>query len=167
MFLSRLRRRVTRSFALIFVIALPPCFSIAQISKVSGAVQGTVLDQSGGAIPGATITLRNDGTNRTRTFSSSSDGSFRVGELPADQYQLRVESPGFSTYVNSAIVVAVGTVVRVKVQLAPATVQQQITVSEEPSLVATASTLMALGTTTNSQAPHAPNCPLRPYMNFR
>src|SRR5438128_173810 len=143
MFLPRRRRRVRRSFALIFVLALPICFSIAQTSRVSGAMQGTVLDQSGGAIPGATITLRNEGTNQTRTFSSSPDGSFRVGELSVGQYQLRVESPGFSPYVNDAIEVAVGIVVRVRVQLAPATVQQQITVSEEPPPIDPAQTTVA------------------------
>ncbi len=42
------------------------------------------------------------------------------------------ESSGFSPYVNNAIVVSVGTVVQIAVRLAPATVQQQITVSEQP-----------------------------------
>src|SRR5205807_9523309 len=57
---------------------------------------------------------------------------FRAGELPVGQYELRVESGGFSPYVNVAIVVSVGTVVQIAVRLAPATVQQQITVSEQP-----------------------------------
>jgi hypothetical protein len=63
---------------------------------------------------------------------TNSEGSFRAGELPVGQYELRVESTGFSPYLNSAIVVSVGTVVQIAVRLAPATVQQQITVSEQP-----------------------------------
>ena len=48
------------------------------------------------------------------------------------QYDLRVESPDFSPYVNNAIVISIGRVVQLTVSLTPATVQQQITVSEQP-----------------------------------
>jgi hypothetical protein len=64
---------------------------------------------------------------------TNAQGSFRAGELPIGPYELRVESPGFSPYVNSAIVISIGRVVQVAVQLTPATVQEQITVSEQPS----------------------------------
>jgi outer membrane receptor protein involved in Fe transport len=104
----------------------------AQTSRVAGAVQGTVVDQTGGAVAAATVTLRNQGTNQTRTIVTNGEGFFRAGELPVGQYELRVESPGFSPYVNSAIVASIGTVVQIAVQLTPATVQQQINVSEQP-----------------------------------
>jgi hypothetical protein len=104
----------------------------AQTSRVAGAVQGSVVDQTGGFVVAATVTLRNQGTNQTRTTVTSAEGFFRVGELPVGQYELHVESSGFSPYANNAIVVNVGTVVQIAVRLAPATVQQQITVSEQP-----------------------------------
>jgi hypothetical protein len=63
---------------------------------------------------------------------TNAQGFFRAGELPVGQYELRVESPGFSPYVNSAIVASIGRVVQIAVRLTPATVQQQITVSEQP-----------------------------------
>lgn len=105
---------------------------MAQTSRVAGAVQGSVVYQTGSAVVGATVTLRNQGTNQTRRISTKPEGSFRADELPVGQYELRVESPGFSPYVNSAILVSIGRVVEVTVQLAPATVQEQITVSEQP-----------------------------------
>jgi outer membrane receptor for ferrienterochelin and colicin len=105
---------------------------MAQTSRVAGAVQGSVVDQTGSAVAGATVTLRNQGTNQTRTISASPEGSFYAGELPVGQYELRAESPGFSPYVNNAIVISIGRVVQLTVRLAPATVQQQITVSEQP-----------------------------------
>jgi hypothetical protein len=115
------------------VVFLALAFSCAaQTSRVAGAIQGSVVDQTGSAVAGATVTLRNLGTNRTRTVSSNSEGSFRAGELPVGPCELRVESAGFNTYVNTAIVISIGTVVQVTVRLAPATVQQQITVSEQP-----------------------------------
>jgi hypothetical protein len=54
----------------------------AQTSRVAGAIQGTVVDPTGSAIAGATVSLRNLGTNLTRTISTNPEGSFRAGELP-------------------------------------------------------------------------------------
>jgi Carboxypeptidase regulatory-like domain/TonB dependent receptor-like, beta-barrel len=106
--------------------------SAAQSSRVAGTVQGSVVDQTGGAVVSGTVTLRNQGTSQTRTMLINAQGFFRAGELPVGRYELRVESSGFSPYANNAIVVSVGTVVQIAVRLAPATVQQQITVSEQP-----------------------------------
>ena len=131
MFSSEKARRLRLSSAS-FVIFLFSFLCAAQTSRVAGAIQGTVVDQTGGAIAGATITLRNQGTNQRRTISSNSEGAFRAGEVPVGQYELRVESPGFSPYVNDAIVVSIGRVAQLTVRLAPGRVQQQITVSEQP-----------------------------------
>src|SRR6266568_3449074 len=131
MFLLERRRPVRLWFAGIVVLSLVVSCT-AQTSRVAGAIQGSVVDQTGSAVAAATVTLRNQGTNQTRTISTNAGGFFRAGELPVGQYELRVESSGFSPYVNNAIVVSVGTVVQIAVRLAPATVQQQITVSEQP-----------------------------------
>jgi hypothetical protein len=78
------------------------------------------------------ITLRNQGTNLTRRTSANLEGSFYVGELPVGQYELRVESRGFSSYVNKSIAISIGRVVQLAVLLTPAQVQEQITVLEQP-----------------------------------
>lgn len=130
MFSSERARRLTlsASFAIVGLAVL----CAAQTSRVAGAVQGTIVDQTGSAVAGATATLRNQGTNQTRTLSTNPEGSFHAGELPVGQYELRVESPGFSPYLNNAIVISIGRLVQITVRLAPARVQQQITVSEQP-----------------------------------
>jgi len=118
------------------IVVLAIAFSCAaQTSRVAGAVQGSVVDQTGGTVTAGTVTLRNQGTSQTRTMLIDAQGFFRAGELPVGQYDLRVESSGFSPYVNNAIVVSVGTVIQIAVRLAPATVQQQITVSEQPPAI--------------------------------
>ena len=142
MFSLGARSWVRLSFAGVLVFAL--AFSCAaQTSRVAGGIQGSVMDQSGGAVASATVTARNQDTNQARTVSTNAEGYFRVGELPVGQYELRVESPGFSPYVNAAIVVSIGRVVQVVVRLAPATVQQQITVSEQPPPIDTTQTTEA------------------------
>ena len=128
---SERARWLTLSSASFVILALG-ALCTAQTSRVAGSVQGTVVDQTGSAVAGATVTLRNQGTNQTRTISTNPEGSFYAGELSVGQYELRVESPGFSPYVNDAIVISIGRVVQLTVRVAPATVQQQITVSEQP-----------------------------------
>ena len=121
----------TISFATLCVLVLTAAI-LAQTSRVAGAVQGSVTDQTGGAVSGARVWLRNEGTNLTRTMTTTSSGFFRAGELPVGQYELRVESPGFSRYVNGAVTVSIGGAVQFTVRLAPARVRQQVTVSEQP-----------------------------------
>lgn len=130
MLIRRLRAQFTSVALLAFSL-----LSAAQTSRVAGAVQGTVVDQTGSALAGATVTLRNQGTNQTRTISTNPEGAFYARELPAGQYELRAESLGFSAYVNDAIVISLGRVVQLTVRLAPARVQQQITVSEQPPAI--------------------------------
>src|SRR5258708_2404231 len=131
MFLLETIRPVSPSLPVVFILAV--AFSCAaQTSRVAGAIQGSVVDQTGGAVAAATVTLRNRGANQARTMVTNAEGLFRAGELPVGQYELRVESSGFSPFLNNAIVVSVGTVVQIAVRLAPATVQQRIPVSEHP-----------------------------------
>src|ERR1700730_4347211 len=130
MFSSERARRLTlsASFAIVGLAVL----CAAQTSRVAGAVQGPIVDQTGSAVAGAAATVRNQGTNQTGTLSTNPEGSFHAGELPVGQYELRVESPGFSPYLNNAIVISIGRLVQITVRLAPAGVQQQITLSEQP-----------------------------------
>ena len=85
--------------------------TVAQVSRSQGALQGTVLDPVGNVVAGAAITLRRPDTNQTRSVTSGPAGSFWAGGLASGPYELRVAAPGFAQYVNSGIVISVGTVV--------------------------------------------------------
>src|SRR5437016_1232353 len=71
---------------------------IAQYNLAS--LGGTVLDQSGGPVPNAKVTVRNTGTGLTRTVSTGENGAFVVPALPIGTYNLTVEKPGFATHVR-------------------------------------------------------------------
>jgi len=58
----------------------------------SGAIQGSVLDPSGAAIAGATVTARNLNTGLTVTVKSSDAGVYLAPNLPPGQYSVTVES---------------------------------------------------------------------------
>src|SRR6266853_222515 len=135
-------RVVSLSLARVVVLALASSCA-AQTSRVAGAIHGSVVDQTGSAVAGAIATIRTQGTNQTRTISTNAEGFFRAGEVPVGQYELRVESLGFSPYVNTAIAVSIGRVIQITVQLNPATIQEQITVSEQPPSIDTTQTAEA------------------------
>jgi hypothetical protein len=61
-----------------------------------GRVEGTITDASGAVVAGATIVLRNLGTNATRTFTTASDGFYVFFALPPGKYRLTAEAPRFA-----------------------------------------------------------------------
>src|SRR5690348_5216444 len=105
--------------------------AMAQVSRSQGALQGTVLDPVGNVVAGAAITLRRPDTNQTRSLTSGPTGSFWAGGLEPGPYEPRVAAPGFAQYVNSGVLISVGTVEQIVVHLTTAQVQQAITRSEE------------------------------------
>jgi hypothetical protein len=90
-------KEVRTALALLAVVVLliPASHLIAQSD--TGRVTGTVADTTGAAIPGATITVTNTGTNATQTVTSGGTGDFTVSALPTGNYHITVAKQGFAT----------------------------------------------------------------------
>ena len=110
-----------------------------------GALVGTVLDQTGGAIPGAKVTAKNQATGLARTTVTDDSGDFNIPELPIGVYSLAVEKAGFQTATVADLSVEVAKEQRVDVTLRPGAVTQEVTVSAESPQVETLAD--TLGTT--------------------
>ena len=68
----------------------------AVAQTITSGVEGQVADESGAAIPGATVTVTDTRTGQTRTLTAGSDGNFRVGSLvPGGPYTVTATAPGF------------------------------------------------------------------------
>ncbi len=65
----------------------------------TASLAGTVTDSSGASIPGAKVTVQNNDTGLTQTFTTEARGEFLFPRLPVGNYRLTVERPGFATYV--------------------------------------------------------------------
>src|SRR5947207_2678167 len=76
-------------------------------SSYTAAVRGVVTDASGGAIPGATVTVTESDRNVPHTVTTDSEGRYVVTALPPGQYRLAVELSGFKTYTRTSIPLAV------------------------------------------------------------
>ena len=62
----------------------------------TGTILGTVTDQTGAVVPGAKVSLTNEGTNLTMTTTTGADGSYVFSPLKIGTYTVTVEAPGFS-----------------------------------------------------------------------
>src|SRR5947208_1133486 len=85
------------SLRLFVVLALLIClFSIPALAQtVTGTMQGTVTDRSGGAIPGVTVTVRNVETGLERVLVTDKQGFFNAAFLPVGRYNVQAELAGF------------------------------------------------------------------------
>src|SRR5579863_9519419 len=70
----------------------------AQSLGNAGTIQGTVVDQSGAAIPGADVTMHNPISGYSQTTKSAADGSFRLVNIPPNPYHLEVTATNFSGF---------------------------------------------------------------------
>ncbi len=80
-------------------------------------VSGIVADQSGSAVPGATIRMVQTDKEFVRTAVTDSEGRYVVPNLPVGPYRLEVKAAGFKDYSQSGIVLQVGRNVRQNVSL--------------------------------------------------
>jgi hypothetical protein len=90
-------------------VTLPTPAAFAQATPTSGAIQGSITDQSGAAVPKAQVTITNSSTGTTRRATTDSAGFYNSGSLNAGQYAIQVTAPGFQT-LQSTIAVNVNVV---------------------------------------------------------
>jgi len=95
------RRAVCICFAFILILASAGSVS-AQI--ITGEVTGTVTDQSGAVVGGATISAVCPDTNQKRAVTSGSGGEYRLSDMAICVYKVSVSSQGFKTTVRNVTV---------------------------------------------------------------
>ena len=78
----------------------------AAAQAVTGTISGTVVDQQGSIVPGATVTIINESTNDTRVAVSDERGDFQVTSLQPGTYTARVELVSFRTLERRNIVLS-------------------------------------------------------------
>ena len=126
---------------------LPPlCESVLCLpifsQNIQGTIQGAVLDQSGGSVAGATVSVADVSRGATRTFATDSAGEYLATNLTPGTYIVRAEARGFRTIEHSGVLVQVGENIRVDLVVQPGEQNQTITVTgEAPTVDTTDATL--------------------------
>ena len=76
------------------LLALVLCAGSVAAQATTGSIQGVITDSQGAAIPGATVTAQNVGTNATRTQQSNEVGAFAFPAMPPGAYLVKAELQG-------------------------------------------------------------------------
>src|SRR3989475_1949061 len=100
-------------------------------------ILGSVTDSSGGAVPGATVTVKNQGTGIERSLATNESGDYRIAGLEAGVYQVSITAQGFKSYVRTDIDLNVSQIKRVDAALEVGAVTSAITVRGGPGQVET------------------------------
>jgi hypothetical protein len=117
--------------------------------NAAGTILGVVKDAQGGAVTGATVTVRNTETGLTRELKTGDDGSYRAPAMPVGNYSIKVEAPGFKTATNEGVVLTVASEAQVNLTLEVGAATQQVVVTGEAAQVET--TNATLGGTVDEQ----------------
>jgi hypothetical protein len=101
----------------------------------TGSIQGTITDQSGAVIPGAKVSLKNEGTNLTITVTSAADGSYIFTPVRIGTYAVSAEAAGFAKAIQPHITLNIQQQLVIDLTLKPGTVTQTIEVTSAPPLL--------------------------------
>ncbi|PYQ92611.1 MAG: hypothetical protein DMF97_21475, partial [Acidobacteria bacterium] len=130
-----MRRHLGISFLSFFLFTLTTMPAGAQVAQAE--LRGSVLDESGAALPGTTIVATHVETATTRTTTTSASGTYVMPALPVGAYTIRAELTGFVTLVKEGIRLAVGQSAILDFSMKLASVAETITVVGESPLVDT------------------------------
>jgi len=112
-------------------------------AQATGTISGSVLDGSGAAVPGSTITATLVQQNLTRTTEATADGRYIFNALPPGQYSISVESTGFQRLVRTEISLAINQNLRVDLTLQVGQVSETVEVAGAAPLVDTMSSSLS------------------------
>ncbi len=135
-------RSIERSFmGLVWSLCLLVSFTLAGAAPAIaqsfyGSILGTVTDPGGAVMPGASLTLTNQGTQERRTVQSDESGNYRFVNLIPGKYRLDVEKAGFKHLDRPDILVEVQADVRIDVTLEVGQLLQTVEVKGANSVAA-------------------------------
>lgn len=107
--------------------------------ETRGTISGTVRDTAGAAVPGATVTITNAGTNVSTEATSNEGGAFQVPFLQPGTYNVTATAQGFKKFLQPGIVVNVGSRADIDVAMEVGAVTEEVTITGAAPLLDTTS----------------------------
>ena len=119
------------------VLLLIPVAARAQ-SDV-GTIVGFVTDQTGAAVPNATVTIRNEATGELHRVSSDEQGRYAAPSLPPAYYSMTVETKGFENFTSTHNKLDSNTTIAIDAKLSVGAATQTVEVTATASVLQTQS----------------------------
>src|ERR1700680_4165174 len=138
-----------RILCLLLVCTVALSVSPALFGQATGSFSGNVVDKSGSAISGATVTATSQGTGVSREAKTDDAGHYLIPLMPVSIYTLRVEFQGFQTVENKDLRLQIDEARELNFTLSPSSVSS--TVEVLASAVAVETTNPSLGQVINAQ----------------
>ena len=122
----------TRTRCAFLILALA-CLSTIPLSAqaIYGSIYGQVTDQSGAAIPNATITVSDESKGTSVQATSNQSGEYTVPNLIPDVYDVKAEAAGFMAVENNGVQVSADTSPKVDLKLSVGNATESVTVTTE------------------------------------
>jgi outer membrane receptor protein involved in Fe transport len=131
----RFRNSQHGAFSLLAVLVLSA--GAVQAQTVTATLRGTVSDEQGAPLPGATVSARNVDTNQVRSVTTGSLGQYFLPNLPAGSYEATAEMPQFAPGKRTGLVLRVGQEIDVDFALKVGGLQESVEVVEEATILQT------------------------------
>lgn len=119
------------SLAVVLFLAPAPLFAQGGVAEVNG----TIADQTGSILPGATVTITEETTGLMRTTVSNETGRFVIPAVTPGRYAITAELSGFQTQTRTGVAILVGQAVTLSFTLPVGGLTDQITVTGEAPII--------------------------------
>jgi hypothetical protein len=139
---------MSRLFLAALTLSLFSAIALGQTT--AGRILGTLTDQSGAAVAGATVSVTDVQRGTARTATTDESGDYAIPDLQPGTYKIRVEAKGFKAAERPNVQIEVASDVRADFALQPGQVTEIVTISEEVPLVNTSSATLG-GTLSNKE----------------
>src|SRR5713226_9159531 len=127
-------KRLIASLALGLISASFGSLANAQ-SLTTGAISGTVVDQSGAVMASVVVTAKNVDTGATRETQTTGSGNFLLAQLDPGRYEVTAESAGFERTKVGPITVSVSRVASLEFKLKIGSATVTVEVKQESALI--------------------------------
>ena len=131
--MSNFPRFRTLASTLFFMLTLSALVAFSSLpafgQATTGNLKGTVVDQNGAVVGGATVTAKNDQTGVESSFNSTGEGFFNITSLLPGKYTVTAEAPNFSRSVVTEVEVRLGVDTAINISMKPGSVTETVTVT--------------------------------------
>src|ERR1041385_6507888 len=110
--------------------------------EVTASIVGTVVDPSGAAVSGATITAKDVDRGTVLTTTTNDAGAFNISSVPVGKYQVKAEAKGFQSVIHQTLTLTLNQTARLNIQLRIGQTTETVEVSGEAALLQTDTSLL-------------------------